>query len=88
VSWEIARDRTPQLLTLLWSESGGPGVTQPSRRGFGSKLIELSLEHGLGAKVRREFRESGLRCAIEIDLDRDVGRWRPKTTNVLQEGAV
>jgi len=77
VSWSLKGEQALQL-TLLWSESGGPVVEAPSRRGFGSKLIELSLEHGLGANVTREFRKSGLLCVIEIPLHNDVGRWRPK----------
>ena len=77
VSWSLTKgERGPQL-TLIWSESGGPAVEPPSRRGFGSKLIELSLERGLGANVLREFRTSGLHCVIEVPLHSDVGRWQP-----------
>jgi two-component system CheB/CheR fusion protein len=81
VVWRVTKEDGSLQLTLLWSESGGPLVTPPQRRGFGSKLIELSLQHGLGAHVTREFRESGLRCAIQVPLKVDVGRWRPKAGN-------
>jgi len=48
-----------------WAESGGPAVQVPTRRGFGTTLIERTLTHELDAEVRREF--GSLVCAV---------RWR------------
>lgn len=73
VSWEVSGSQ----LEIDWRESGGPPVTRPSRRGFGTKLIEVSLVRGLGAKVEREFLEDGVCCRILIPLNDDVARVSP-----------
>ena len=64
VSW-IVDERS---LHLQWVEMNGPAVKRPSRRGFGSRLIERGLAHELGADVRLIFDPAGLRCAIDIPL--------------------
>ena len=87
VRWSVTGVGQAQQLVLLWCESEGPPVKAPTRSGFGSKLIELSLEHGLSAKVTREFRESGLHCSVSVPLDSDVGRWRPKSASAPIENA-
>jgi two-component sensor histidine kinase len=55
-------------LELNWSESGGPPVTAPSRRGFGTRLIERGLSAELRSKVTLDFRPEGLRCTISAKL--------------------
>ena len=54
------------VLILRWSESGGPPVAKPERRGFGSVLLERSLTEDLGGKVAIDYRAEGLRCEIEL----------------------
>lgn len=52
---------------LEWRETGGPPVPgPPTRRGFGTRLLERALVHDLGpgARVSLEFRPEGLRAAI------------------------
>jgi two-component system, chemotaxis family, CheB/CheR fusion protein len=66
-----------EILALAWTESGGPAVQPPIRRGFGTTLIERALTHELDAEVRREFAVPGLRCTIEIPLTEEIGRVRP-----------
>jgi PAS domain S-box-containing protein len=65
ISWSRDEDR----LRLVWRESGGPPVEPPTRRGFGSRLIERGLAADLGGKATLEFDPSGLRCDIEASLD-------------------
>ncbi len=65
ISWTIDDLR---WLSLRWDESGGPPVTPPSRRGFGSRLIERALALELGGKVNVEYRPSGLVCEIRAPL--------------------
>jgi two-component sensor histidine kinase len=43
-------------LVLTWEEIGGPRVTQPSRSGFGSRIIDM----GLGGRTEMEFKPEGL----------------------------
>ena len=74
VTWRVTgSSETPQL-ELVWLETGGPPVSQPTTRGYGTKLIELSLVRGLTATVNREFLEAGVRCQILVPLTRNIGR--------------
>lgn len=76
VSWSVAGADDTAELSILWLETAGPAVTPPDRRGFGTKLIELSLVRGLKATVNREFLAEGVRCHILVTLNRDIGRLR------------
>jgi two-component sensor histidine kinase len=66
VRWE--RLGEPDRLSLVWRESGGPPVSPPGRRGFGSTLIERSLAYEFEAKVDMQFRPDGLVCEIDLPL--------------------
>jgi PAS domain S-box-containing protein len=50
---------------MRWEERGGPRVETPSRRGFGSRLVERSLAAELGGSVRIEYEPAGVVCTIE-----------------------
>ena len=76
VTWRVIGVNSTSELEIMWLESGGPPVVPPARRGFGTKLIELSLVRGLGAKVERKFLESGVRCEILVPFTEDIGRIR------------
>jgi len=56
-------------LRIDWVEEGGPPVTVPQQRGFGSRLIEGSIAAELGGKARLIFAPEGLRCEIVFPLD-------------------
>ena len=68
LSWMVDHTSTPALLLLRWQEKGGPAVAPPSRKGFGSRLIERSLAHDLAAEVRIEYAPTGLVCSVEAPL--------------------
>lgn len=63
VSWTL-QGRT---LTLTWRETGGPEVAEPTRTGFGSRLIR-QLAGQLGGEVRKDWRADGLRVEITATL--------------------
>jgi two-component sensor histidine kinase len=58
----------PTELTIEWSEAGGPPVQPPTRRGFGTRLIERGLSAELRSEVKMDFRPTGLNCAIHAKL--------------------
>jgi two-component sensor histidine kinase len=66
VNWEL-RTNGARNLHLTWQESGGPKVRVPSARGFGSMLIEHSLQ-AHGGVVAMTYAESGVRCEIKLPL--------------------
>jgi|GEM_PF-1197640 len=68
VAWTISNERGQPELQLRWSEAGGPPVTPPSRRGFGSRLIERGLSQELGGEVRIVFAPKGVICTIYAPL--------------------
>jgi len=58
------------VLQLEWTESGGPAVSAPEGRGFGTTLIERSLR-GVGGSAELVFEASGLGCSIRLPLSRN-----------------
>lgn len=77
ISW--ARIEQPQpALQLTWSESGGPPVKPPARKGFGTTLIERSLPHELGGSVSLEFLPEGVQAVFVIPLGPAVAASAPK----------
>jgi PAS domain S-box-containing protein len=52
------------IVRLRWEEADGPTVVRPSRRGFGSRLIERNLAQELGGEARIDFAPTGVVCTI------------------------
>jgi len=67
INWRV-EESAKAMLHIAWEEQGGPPVTEPERRGFGSKLIEGSIAADLGGRVQLAFATEGLRCEIAIPL--------------------
>jgi len=65
ISWTRPR---PDRLDLVWTESGGPPVSPPTERGFGSVLIERSLDKLMTATVDLTFAPQGVQARISIPL--------------------
>jgi two-component sensor histidine kinase len=69
IDWNIAADSDGALrLRFLWAEVGGPPVTPPGSRGFGSRLLERGLARELGGTVTLDFAADGLKCRIDVPL--------------------
>ncbi|MDB5445972.1 MAG: sensor histidine kinase/response regulator, partial [Phenylobacterium sp.] len=49
---------------LIWMESGGPTVSPPVRRGFGSTLLEQVTGRELNGEAVVEYRPSGVRARL------------------------
>ncbi|OWV82195.1 histidine kinase [Rhizobium sp. R634] len=56
IEWKYENGR----VLLLWTESGGPTVSAPTKRGFGSVLIERAFPAKAQARSRSDFRPEGL----------------------------
>ncbi len=65
----VWRETDDGKLVLDWKEEGGPPVTAPARRGFGSRLIEQGLAGDLAGTAGLVFEPDGLRCTIEASLE-------------------
>jgi two-component sensor histidine kinase/integral membrane sensor domain MASE1 len=65
LSWSVMPDGDDRLaLELVWRESGGPEVKRPSRKGFGSRLLERGLAAELNGEVVVDYPPSGLVCRM------------------------
>jgi PAS domain S-box-containing protein len=64
VSWTVDQN----LLRLTWTESGGPSVTPPARRGFGARLLERGLAAELSGGVELTYDAPGLVCQMALPL--------------------
>ncbi len=69
VAWMLDRTALPPALVLSWLERGGPEVTEPTRVGFGRRVIERLLTRELGGRADLTFDPSGLRCDLHLPLD-------------------
>jgi two-component sensor histidine kinase len=67
VVWELVETPHPSHLRLRWCETGGPRVTPPRRKGFGTRLIERTL-NGEEGRAHFEFAPQGLTCTLELSL--------------------
>jgi PAS domain S-box-containing protein len=66
VSWQVRTNGGRNLL-LEWKESGGPKVSAPKRRGFGTTLIQRTLEvHGGEACML--YDRDGVTASIRLPL--------------------
>ncbi|WP_165191054.1 sensor histidine kinase [Caulobacter soli] len=70
LSWTY--DAASRDLALTWTETGGPPVIPPARRGFGSRLIERSLRGELKGAATMDYRPEGLVCTMRATLSDPV----------------
>ncbi|MFL9840617.1 HWE histidine kinase domain-containing protein [Sphingomonas sp. ST-64] len=73
MSWECSEQGD---LLLRWREQGGPPVTAPSRKGFGTTIIERSVPYDLGGEAEMRYAESGFEADFCIP-GRHVSKPRP-----------
>jgi PAS domain S-box-containing protein len=67
IAWRVESDR--QVLTLEWREHSVITLReQPSRVGFGTRLIDTAIEHQLEGRVERQWAATGLSVKVQIPL--------------------
>ncbi len=70
LSWVRSAKPDGDRIGIRWQEEGGPPVSPPTRRGFGSRVLESGLAHELGGTVSLDFRPHGLLCVIDLPAPR------------------
>jgi PAS domain S-box-containing protein len=73
VTWTLSGPDAGRILHLSWLESGGPCIAAPSRRGFGSTLIEATIRRQLGGRLELDWRAEGLHWQAWVPLARLSG---------------
>jgi len=73
VTWTVDEAGLGDRLLLHWEEVGGPLVVEPTRTGFGTRLIQRSLARELGGRVEVRYAPAGVVCLIDIPLPEGRG---------------
>ncbi len=68
ITWQVRNGDGGPRLHLIWVEQGGPPVTPPTRKGFGTRLVERGLAAELDGRVELSYDLSGLKCTIDAPL--------------------
>ena len=68
VTWSVTIDATRRTLAFDWIESGGPPVGEPTRKGFGTRLLEFVLPGQIQAKTKIVYGREGLRMHCVVPL--------------------
>jgi len=67
--WHVVHKGDAPRFCLTWFEQGGPPIlAPPTRRGFGSRLIEHSFAAEVGGEVKLTYAPTGLTCRLEAPL--------------------
>ena len=69
VDWAVSDLKKP-MLHLSWRERGGPPAAAPTRKGFGSRLIERNVRHDLSGAVELDYAVAGFSAEFSVPLDR------------------
>jgi len=72
IFWEAQPAGEPQEILLQWRESGGPVVEPPSRKGFGTMLIEKVLAYEAEGEAKLEFLQTGVVFVFRLPLSSNV----------------
>jgi two-component sensor histidine kinase/DNA-binding NarL/FixJ family response regulator len=65
IAWTV--DQPKQRLRLFWIERGGPAVLPPTRRSFGTRMME-SLGQQLNGQVQLAYEPTGFVYALDVPL--------------------
>ena len=68
IAWTERPGEGGRHLYLTWVETGGPIVTAPARKGFGSRLIAEGLAYELDGDVHVDYQPSGIHCVIDVPM--------------------
>ena len=68
IHWSIDASPIARIVNLEWKECDGPRVEQPTRRGFGTTLLEKVVAVQCDAKLNLDYQPDGLRFTMALPL--------------------
>jgi two-component sensor histidine kinase len=68
VQWSVEGNPGKRTVTFLWREHGGPQVRAPTRKGFGSKLLEHAIPHA-GDPPRFDYAPEGFTYELKTTFE-------------------
>jgi PAS domain S-box-containing protein len=69
ISWSITRTNGIGQFSFRWEERGGPAVSAPGQKGFGSTVLEQVMAEYFEDPPRIEFANSGVSYELSGSLD-------------------
>ncbi len=70
IIWTIDPHADAPALVLTWTERGGPSLSPPKTKGFGSRLLERSVVNELGGTLTTDYEPDGLVIRMQIPLSK------------------
>lgn len=67
IAWTRTLNEPPRLV-LNWRERGGAPPNPPGQRGFGTRLLERTIQQELGGEVRASYEAEGVTCLIDVPM--------------------
>ncbi|MGE4063016.1 MAG: sensor histidine kinase [Rhodospirillaceae bacterium] len=64
INWSVENDQ----ISFSWREIGGPPVKTPTRRGFGTRLLERAIAHDLGGSTYLHYAPDGVRWSATVPV--------------------
>jgi len=68
ITWTFEGREGDGVLRVRWVESGGPAVKTPTRRGFGTDLIEGVIAYELGGQVTTAYDPDGVHVDLTVPI--------------------
>jgi two-component sensor histidine kinase len=68
IAWSEQPGEAGSRLHLTWVESGGPAVSEPVHKGFGTRLIAEGLAYELDGDVQVDYHPQGIRCTVDVPI--------------------
>ncbi len=67
VRWEVVKTQAGPRFRLRWVESDGPPCAEPTREGFGTRLVRAAFVSEFDATTRLTFPTEGVRFELDAD---------------------
>jgi len=69
IEWQVRGQAAGgERLEMRWEEVGGPQVVVPTRKGFGTRLLERQVSMEFNGSIQLQYRPSGLVCQMDLGL--------------------
>lgn len=71
VAWTMTIEAARTTLNIEWTETGGPPVVAPERKGFGLRLLDFVLPGQIQAVTTVDYRREGFHVTCVVPLPAD-----------------
>jgi len=85
IGGDVQQANGAPVFSLLWKESGGPPVANPTRKGFGSVIL-IDTAKQFGMDVRVDYDANGLSYKLHVPLSRIAPSAPPESASSAEAG--